>query len=78
MPGCTSDKIVLYNPDDPTQEIGDFRGSGSNFYTMGPGSIHPDTGKTYTGNDKQPLLMKWSEVESFLKPFLKRKKIPLR
>ena len=48
----------------PPLQIGDIRSSGSTFYTVGAGSIHPDTKKPYTwANANAPLItVKWADI----------------
>lgn len=66
-PDSPPEKFAINDPktDEP---LGDMRGTNSKFYTVGSGSIHPDTGTKYKYLDKDaPLVdVKWSEVKSFL------------
>ncbi len=63
-PDSPQEKIVL---NDPISKIalGDVRGSDSEFYTVGPGSIHPDTKKKYEWKDINASLVSvtWKEIE---------------
>ena len=56
-------KIAINKPvtDEP---LGDIRGSDSPFYTIGAGSIHPDTGRTYQYVDLNAPLVKvtWADI----------------
>ena len=65
------EKILLRNPDDPTFQIGDVRGSGSEYYVVGAGSIHPDSkNKYYWINEALPLYeVKWQDVKDVIKAF---------
>ncbi len=56
----TSSKIIF--PGD----MGDIRLSGHNSYVVGPGSIHPDTGRRYTNNDNEIITVSWSELSTFI------------
>ena len=48
-------------------EVGDIRGSGSPFYVVGPGSIHPDTGKEYVVvNDVEPITVEYDALMEFI------------
>ena len=56
-------KIAINKP--VTKEpLGDIRGSDSPFYTIGAGSIHPDTGRTYEYVDLNAPLVKvtWADI----------------
>lgn len=46
--------------------IGDIRFSGHGSYLVGPGCIHPQTGKPYTWNDKPVLHVEWNELKEFI------------
>jgi hypothetical protein len=60
-------KTVIKDPIIETS-LGDIRGSGSPAYTVGAGSIHPDTGKQYTYFDiAAPLVdVTWEEIKKHL------------
>jgi len=62
-PNSPHSKIVISKPV-TLEPLGDIRGSDSPFYTIGAGSIHPDTGKKYQYVDQNAPLVKvdWSEV----------------
>lgn len=48
-------------------DVGDIRASDSMFYTVGPGSIHPDTGKQYEViNDAEPITVKYEDLKAFI------------
>src|SRR5208337_2191774 len=70
--------VFLYCPDSPPEKIalndpvtheplGDVRGTDSPFYTVGAGSIHPDTKKPYryVNPDSGIFEVKWSEMSDF-------------
>jgi len=58
--GPTHTKIVF--PGD----LGDIRLSDHNSYVVGPGSIHPDTGRRYTHNDNEVIAVSWQELSAFI------------
>ncbi len=62
-PNSPHSKIVISKPV-TLEPLGDIRGSDSPFYTVGAGSIHPDTGRMYKYVDQNaPLVaVDWSEV----------------
>jgi len=69
---CTdapAEKFLIYGPENPKEQIGDFRGSGHYSYVLGPGSVHPN------GNIYQPLngtetlkQVSFSELKELLSP----------
>jgi hypothetical protein len=70
-----AEKILLYDPDDldTKDHIGDFRGSGSPFFLVGPGSIHP-SGKPYTSDNGADLLVfTWDELKRILSPMIRER-----
>jgi len=64
-PDSPSDKFVLKDGDEP---LGDVRGSFSDTYSVGAGSIHPDSKrKYYYENPDAPLIeISWSEIKEHL------------
>ena len=68
-----TNKISLVDPDDPDdpkKQGGDIRYG--NFYLVGPGSIHPDTGKPYTVIDDVPIAeIEFGEIDALLSPYYK-------
>lgn len=81
-PDSPPDKIVLHDPITKVA-LGDVRGSESEFYTVGPGSIHPDTKKKYEWLDiNAPLVsVSWKEITTNLIEKYKadiKKQIPKR
>lgn len=69
------DKFVLNDPD-TLKSLGDIRGSESPFYTVGAGSIHPDTKKQYAYVDASALLVE-VDWQSDIVPLLEKLKAPL-
>jgi hypothetical protein len=66
---CTDappEKFVINDPE-TASPLGDIRGS-NKFYTVGAGSIHPDTGKKYEYLNKDaPIIdVAWAEIKSAL------------
>lgn len=63
-----NEKTVIKDPENPKIQLGDIRGSNINAYTVGAGSIHPDTGKKYKYlNPDSPIIsLKWEEIQSEL------------
>jgi hypothetical protein len=62
-----AEKIVYTDPLDKKIQYGDFRGSGSPFQLVGPGSIHPDTGRPYTlVNGSKIKTFTWAELRQIL------------
>jgi hypothetical protein len=61
-------KISINDPDNPKIQLGDIRGSESPFYTVGAGSIHPDTERRYKyKNPDAPLIsVSWKEIQTEL------------
>lgn len=71
-PDAPHEKIILYDPD-TGGAIGDFRGSGHKSYLVGPGSIHPDTGREYTVVNSVPLReITWGDLKNILNPVFKK------
>lgn len=73
-------KFALNSPTDDSP-LGDIRGSGSAFYTVGAGSVHPETGKEYAYLDiDAPLIeVTWQDVvTALIDPYTKsmKKEIP--
>jgi hypothetical protein len=62
------DKIILFEKTDYKKSPGDIRGSDSAFFTVGAGSIHPDTGKKYVYKDPnaQIISVTWGEIKKEL------------
>jgi hypothetical protein len=65
-PNSLAEKTTIKDPEDPKIQLGDIRGSDSNTYTVGAGSIHPDTGRKYKyENPDAPLVtVKWEEIKT--------------
>jgi len=61
-----NEKATINDPDLPSIQLGDIRGSGSKFYTVGSGSVHPDTGRKYKYKDPEAPLVSvyWEDVKS--------------
>jgi hypothetical protein len=81
-PDSPPDKIVLHDTITKVA-LGDVRGSESEFYTVGPGSIHPDTKKKYEWVDINASLVSvsWKEITTDLIEKYKadiKKQIPKR
>ena len=70
-PNSPPEKIPIRNPKTKVA-LGDIRGSNSTFYTVGAGSIHPDTKKKYEYQDKDASLVSvsWSDVENIIKEYV--------
>ena len=77
--GDTGRHVLLYSPDSPPEKfvikdpetespLGDIRGSNSKFYTVGPGSIHPVSGRKYEyENPDAPIIqVPWIDIETHL------------
>lgn len=66
-PNAPPKKFALNDPA-TNEPMGDVRGSGSAFYTVGAGSIHPDTGKPYMYLDVDAPLIEigWEDVVTYL------------
>ncbi len=66
-PDSPRDKVVIKDPETEVP-LGDIRGSDSCFYTVGAGSIHPDTGRKYEYvNDGASIIeVTWDEVRTSL------------
>jgi len=77
--GDTGRHLFLYCPDSPPDKIaindpetrapsGDIRGTNSKFYTVGAGSIHPDSGKKYqyVNPDSDLIEISWDNVKEHL------------
>jgi hypothetical protein len=62
------DKITLLDKSNPKIQHGDIRGSNSNFFTVGAGSIHPDTGRKYIYKNPNAEIVSvtWEEIETEL------------
>jgi hypothetical protein len=62
-----SEKFIINDPE-TAAPLGDIRGSGSKFYTVGAGSIHPDSGKKYEYVDRDAPIIEvlWSEIKKAL------------
>jgi len=62
------------------KDLGDVRGPDSMTYVVGPGSIHPDTGKTYEiTNDVAPVTVPLEKVRAFIDRYdVKKKAKPKR
>ncbi|GAB7015694.1 hypothetical protein JCM10550A_10610 [Methanogenium cariaci] len=66
-------KTVLKTATD--KDLGDVRGPDSMTYVVGPGSIHPDTGKTYEiTNDVAPVTVPLEKVRAFIDRYDVKKK----
>lgn len=59
-------KISINDPDNPKIQLGDVRGSESPFYTVGAGSIHPDTERKYKykNPDVSLVSLSWKEIQT--------------
>ena len=59
-----SEKFVINDPE-TAAPLGDIRGSNSPFYTVGAGSIHPDSGKTYEYVDPSAGIVEvtWADIK---------------
>lgn len=67
-PDSPKDKILINDPNNPKIQLGDIRGSESPFYTVGAGSIHPDTERKYKYKDPNASLISisWKDIQSEL------------
>lgn len=71
-PELPSDKFAL---EKDGVEMGDIRGPDSPFYVVGPGSIHPDTLKTYEViNDAEPITVDYDLLMEFINSMIPEEK----
>jgi hypothetical protein len=63
-----TEKVSINDPDNPSVQLGDVRGSESKFYTVGAGSIHPDTERRYKYKNPGASLISisWKEIQTEL------------
>lgn len=66
-PDSPKEKIVINDPE-TCAPLGDIRGSESPFYTVGAGSVHPDTGRKYqyVDPDAELVTVSWAEIQKEL------------